>query len=152
MSRNQWEQLTKQCQLRDRPGIISSLFPGQANVRRGLGLGIVVRLWKQLRAATLAMPRLANSSGSRIAGRAPEAKASHEGGSALAAAASEGPSGTPSNSPTKWFAISQCLAWIIGSASAQLAQKAETLVLAALRKPNPPKDSGSEAKSVVSSL
>ena len=54
---------------------------------------------------------------------------------ALATAPSERPSGTPSNSPTKWFAISRCLVWIIGSASAQLAQKAETLVLAALRKP-----------------
>ena len=107
-------------------------------------------------------PPGSNSSGSRIAGRAPEARASHEGGSkpmvpvrdrmALAAAPSEGPSGTPSNSPTKWFAISRCLAWIIGSASAQLAQKAETLVLAALRKPNPPNDNGSEAESVVSSL
>ena len=70
---------------------------------------------------------------------------------ALAAAPREG-FGTPSNSPTKWFAISRCLAWIIGSASAQLAQKAETLVLTALHKPNPPNDKGSEAESVVSFL
>ena len=57
-SRNQWEQLKMQRQLRDLLGIGSSLCPGQADVRRGLGLGIAVRLWKQLRAATLAEARL----------------------------------------------------------------------------------------------
>ena len=71
---------------------------------------------------------------------------------ASAAAARKGLSGSPSNSLTKRSATAPCLARIIGRVSAQLAQYADTLVLAALRRPNPPNPNGRDAERMTSSF
>ena len=96
-------------------------------------------LSRRLRVHPCRIPPGSNSSGSRVAGRTPVDKTCHEGGVPVrdrmvsAAAARKGLSGMPC--PDHWEG-----------------QYAETLVLAALRRPNPPNPNGRCAERMTSSF
>ena len=96
------------------------------------------------------------SSGSLVGGRAPPARASHDGGSNSIlpinwtlhseAACKKGVAGSPLSSATN-ISARGCRSRIKGMQSAQLAQKAGMLPRTALLNPRPPRASGMDAVS-----